>query len=699
MNYQIIHDRPGRVRVRFGPNSFNREEGYGIAALLTQKADAIQAETSPINGSVLIYYPKSGRRKILMTLDHICTLPTLPKGKPDDSVKLREASNEFQDQLIAHVGRHFLRKLLFPAPVRTALILFRAARYIKDGLEALLDGHLNVAVLDAASIGTSLIQRSYSTAASIMMLLGVSELLEDYTRKKTRLALSQSLALNIDRVWLVKDGQEKSVPISTIQPGDEICVRSGSVIPLDGEVTNGEAMVNESSMTGEPLAVLRSVDSSVYAGTVVEEGTLCIRVRTLVNDTRLTKIASMIDTSETLKASVQSHAERLADRIVPFSLLSSLVTLAVTRNPVKASSVLMVDYSCALKLSTPICVISAMHEAANHNMMVKGGKFLETFSRTDTIVFDKTGTLTDACPQVAKVIPMEGYERQEILRIAACLEEHFPHSMAKAIVRQAELEHLAHREEHAEVKYVVAHGIASTLYGEQVLIGSAHFVFDDEQIPLSESEQKIIDTETNGYSTIFLAIGNKLAGIICIEDPVRPEAREVIQALKDLGIRHVMMLTGDSEHAAIAACRLLGITVYRSQVLPEDKASIIQELKAKGHTVVMTGDGINDSPALSAADVSVAMKDGSDIAREVADIALLSKDLHRLVILRRLSMALMSRIHQNYRFILGFNTSLIAGGILGLLGPASSALLHNLSTMAVSIYSMKPFLPNEPERE
>ena len=697
MNYKIIHDRPGRLRVRFGPNSFSREEGYGIASFLMQKADAIQAETSPVNGSILIYYPETGRSKILTALDHICTLPRLPKGKPDDRVKLREASSEFQDQLIAHVGRHYLRKLLLPAPVRTALILYRSARYIKDGLGALLDGNLNVAVLDAASIGTSLVQRSYSTAASIMMLLGVSELLEDYTRKKTRIALSQSLALNIDRVWLVKNEQEKSVPISTIQPGDEICVRSGSVIPLDGVVTNGEAMVNESSMTGEPLAVLRSADSSVYAGTVVEEGTLYIRVRTLANDTRLTKIASMIDASESLKADVQSQAERLADRIVPFSLLTSFVTLAVTRNPIKAASVLMVDYSCALKLSTPICVISAMHEAADHNMMVKGGKFLETFSRADTIVFDKTGTLTDACPQV--VIPMEGYERQEILRTAACLEEHFPHSMAKAIVRQAELEHLAHREEHAEVKYVVAHGIASTLYGEQVLIGSAHFVFDDEQIPLSESEQKIIDTETNGYSTIFLAIGNKLAGIICIEDPVRPEAREVIQALKDLGIRHVMMLTGDSEHAAIAACRLLGITEYRSQVLPEDKASIIQELKAKGHTVVMTGDGINDSPALSAADASVAMKDGSDIAREVADIALLSKDLHRLVILRRLSMALMSRIHQNYRFILGFNTSLIAGGILGLLGPASSALLHNLSTMAVSIYSMKPFLPNEPERE
>ena len=685
MNYKIIHDRPGRLRVRFGPNSFSREEGYGIASFLMQKADAIQAETSPVNGSILIYYPETGRSKILTALDHICTLPRLPKGKPDDRVKLREASSEFQDQLIAHVGRHYLRKLLLPAPVRTALILYRSARYIKDGLGALLDGNLNVAVLDAASIGTSLVQWSYSTAASIMMLLGVSELLEDYTRKKTRIALSQSLALNIDRVWLVKNEQEKSVPISTIQPGDEICVRSGSVIPLDGVVTNGEAMVNESSMTGEPLAVLRSADSSVYAGTVVEEGTLYIRVRTLANDTRLTKIASMIDASESLKADVQSQAERLADRIVPFSLLTSFVTLAVTRNPIKAASVLMVDYSCALKLSTP--------------MMVKGGKFLETFSRADTIVFDKTGTLTDACPQVAKVIPMEGYERQEILRTAACLEEHFPHSMAKAIVRQAELEHLAHREEHAEVKYVVAHGIASTLYGEQVLIGSAHFVFDDEQIPLSESEQKIIDTETNGYSTIFLAIGNKLAGIICIEDPVRPEAREVIQALKDLGIRHVMMLTGDSEHAAIAACRLLGITEYRSQVLPEDKASIIQELKAKGHTVVMTGDGINDSPALSAADASVAMKDGSDIAREVADIALLSKDLHRLVILRRLSMALMSRIHQNYRFILGFNTSLIAGGILGLLGPASSALLHNLSTMAVSIYSMKPFLPNEPERE
>lgn len=699
MRYQIIHDTPGRLRVRFGPDFFNREEGFGIAGLLKQEAGAISVETTPVNGGVLIYYPAGNREHIVSLLDSVSTRSCLPKGKPDDEAKLKEASCEFQNQLISHVGKHYLRKLLLPAPIRTAITLYRAARYIKNGLSALSDGQLNVAVLDAASIGTSLLQKSYSTAASIMMLLGVSELLEDYTRKKTRLALSQSLALNIDRVWLVQGKSEEAVPISTIRPGDTICVRSGSVIPLDGEISGGEAMVNESSMTGEPLAVLRAEGDSVFAGTVVEEGTLYIRVRTLANDTRLTKIASMIDTSETLKADVQSHAEQLADRIVPFSLLTALLTLAATRDPVKAASVLMVDYSCALKLSTPICVISAMHEAADHNMMVKGGKFLETFSRADTIVFDKTGTLTDACPKVAKVIPMAGYERNEVLRTAACLEEHFPHSVAKAIVRQAELEQLSHREEHAEVKYVVAHGIASTLYGERVLIGSSHFVFDDEGILISEEEQQIIDAETNGYSTIFLSIGDRLAGIICVEDPVRPEAKEVIQKLKALGIRHIIMLTGDSEPAAIAACKALGITEYRSQVLPEDKASIIQKLKASGHTVIMTGDGINDSPALSAADVSVAMKDGSDIAREVADIALLSRDLHRLVILRQLSTALMDRIHKNYRFILGFNTSLIAGGILGILGPSSAAFLHNLSTMAVSVYSTKRFLKDMSKKE
>ena len=567
-------------------------------------------------------------------------------------------------------------------------------------------------LMAVATIG-AMVLGDYPEAVSVMLFYQIGELFESYAVGRSRKNIGDLMDIRPDYANVeTADGVTRVKP-EQVAVGDTIVVKPGERVPLDGTVLTGTSALNMSALTGESAPVDVTEGSAVVSGSVNLSGVLRLRVEKVYAESTVARILELVENSSLKKAHTERFITKFA-RVYTPSVCGAALALAILPPVVRlimgipadwgewvyrALTFLVISCPCALVISIPLSFFGGIGGASARGILIKGSSYLEMLAKTDRVVFDKTGTLTDACPQVAKVIPMEGYERQEILRIAACLEEHFPHSMAKAIVRQAELEHLAHREEHAEVKYVVAHGIASTLYGEQVLIGSAHFVFDDEQIPLSESEQKIIDTETNGYSTIFLAIGNKLAGIICIEDPVRPEAREVIQALKDLGIRHVMMLTGDSEHAAIAACRLLGITEYRSQVLPEDKASIIQELKAKGHTVVMTGDGINDSPALSAADASVAMKDGSDIAREVADIALLSKDLHRLVILRRLSMALMSRIHQNYRFILGFNTSLIAGGILGLLGPASSALLHNLSTMAVSIYSMKPFLPNEPERE
>jgi heavy metal translocating P-type ATPase len=497
--------------------------------------------------------------------------------------------------------------------------------------------------------------------------------------------------LNIDNVWVVTENGDVLMPLSGIAVGDLIRVRMGGIIPLDGEVADGTALVNEASMTGEPLAVMRKTGHTVYAGTVVEEGSISIKVKTLAENTRIQNIVSMIDQSEALKAGIQSKAEKLADTIVPFSFIGSALTLIFTRNISKATSVLMVDYSCAIKLTTPICVISAMREAANRKMLVKGGKHLEAFALADTIVFDKTGTLTVASPKAEKVVAFDGFTTDEVLRISACLEEHFPHSVAKAIVRQAEEQNLHHEEEHADVEYIVAHGISSILNGERVLIGSAHFIFDDEGIPLGDKEKAIIEKESGGYSVVYLAVGKRAAGMICVNDPVRTEAKDVLAKLKNLGLKRIIMLTGDGEAAARNACEALGIDEYYSQVLPETKAEVLRYLRDSGHTVIMVGDGVNDSPALSCADVSVAMKDGADIAKEVADITLLSEKLDGLVELRVLSNRLLERIHTNYRAILGFNTVLLLLGLGGAITPATSAVLHNLSTLALSGASVRQF--------
>ena len=698
MKYKIVYDKPGRLRLRMGRSAFSAEQGYGIEELLLSESWGLAAEACCVNGGILIHYKLGCRNQVLSLLERL-DKKNLPVSQKREANQLRELNDSFSYSLALVLCKHYMVKLLLPAPLRAILTVRRAFSYFGKGLRSLQKGKLGVDVLDGAAVMAATAQKDFKTAASIMTLLHISELLEDYTRKKAQQTLAQSLALHVDKAWLVGDEEDVFTSISEIRIDDRIRVHTGGVIPLDGEVTDGEAILNEASMTGESLGVLRKKGHSVYAGTVVEEGSLVIKVRTLADNTRIQNIVSLIDQSEALKAGVQSKAEKLADSIVPFSFLTSVATLILTRNITKAMSVLLVDYSCAIKLTTPICVISAMHQAANQKILVKGGKYLEACANADTVIFDKTGTLTAAYPKVAKVIPFGGLSRNEALKISACLEEHFPHSLAKAIVRQAEIENLQHREEHAEVEYVVAHGISSILHGKQVLIGSGHFVFDDMGIPVTEEEKTTISLDSEGYSTVFLSMGGRLAGMICVEDPVRQEAKHTLDALRKLGIKRIIMLTGDGESAAKAACKALSITEFHAQVLPEEKADIVRSLKNQGHTVMMVGDGINDSPALSCADVSIAMKDGADIAKEVADITLLGENLDDLLILRRLSMALFERINKNYRFILGFNTSLLLLGITGIVAPGTSAVLHNVSTMLLSGMSMQSYLTDYDGKE
>ena len=545
-------------------------------------------------------------------------------------------------------------------------------------------------MLDGASICACLIQKNYNTAGTVMFLLSVSGLLEDYTRARTRAALTDSLAIKADQVWLAGKDVDTLIPMSQLQVDDCIRVRTGSVIPVDGQITEGEAYINEASMTGEPLAVMKSAGASVFAGTVVEEGSVVIKVRKLSSDTKISKIIELIDNSENLKAGVQSKAERLADSIVPYSFLAFGLTLLFTRNVTKAVSVLMVDYSCAIKLSTPIAVISAIKEAADDDVTVKGGKYLEEYALADSIVFDKTGTLTNAEPVLEKVIALGDYSEAETLKIAACLEEHFPHSVARAIVKGAADRDIDHAEEHAEVQYIVAHGISTTLHGKRAIIGSRHFVCEDEGIEITDEQQAEIDEKSGACSVVYLAVGNKLTGALCISDPPRPEAEEAVKQLKEAGITNIIMLTGDSAKAAEITAQKLGISDFRAQVLPEDKHRYVQQLKEHGHRVIMVGDGINDAPALAAANVSVAMSDASDIAKETADITVRGADLTQLAAIRQLSEKLMHRINSNYRFILLFNSMLLLSGAFGLLQPSASALLHNASTMAICAKSMTP---------
>ncbi len=698
MKYKVMHDNGSRLRVRAGQWAFTEKEGYGLASLLSNQSFIHEVYTSHRNGSILIYYDEGieNKEKIFEILDSI-TLDDLFEAEPIQTQTSKEISENFYMKLSKMVLHRGIYKLFLPMPVRHALTVYHSAKYIWNGLDSLTSFRVDVALLDGAAVAGALLHRHYKPASSMMFLLSISDALEDYTIQKAKSTLKDSLALNIDTVWVVgEDGEERQCPAVDIGKGDKIKIHMGDVIPVDGKVIEGEGMVNEASMTGEPLAVHKRPGKTVHAGTVIEEGNLIVEVYSMNKETRLNKIIDLIENSEELKAETQSKAEKLADSIVPYSFIATALTYLITRNPTKALSVLMVDFSCAIKLTTPLSIISAMREASDNRMMVKGGKFLENYANADTIVFDKTGTLTNATPTVVKVVPMSRrYKRDDILRMAACIEEHFAHSIATAIVKYAEEEGLKHDEDHSEVEYIVAHGIVTEYDGKRAVIGSKHFLFDDEKVKVTKTQEKKIKKEAKEHSVVYLAIDGKLEGLICIDDPVRPEAKYVIEELKDLGIENIIMLTGDSESGAKAGAKALGITEYRSQVLPEDKSRIVEELKAEGKTVIMVGDGINDSPALAAADVSVSMKHSSDIAREVADISLLSDDLYDLVTLRKLSVGMLDKINKNYHNIVAVNGSLLALGVLGVIPPSTSSMIHNFSTMLFGLMSTRPVLNDE----
>lgn len=699
ISFTIAHDIPGRMRIRYGKDVFSPVEGEVLKRDLSNWTMIHSVEVNSITGSVLMQYDATCKDTLLKKL-HNLNLGYLKEADTSDIVfrsqtpEVKAMNAEYKRRFFKIIGKRYFIRWFLPTGIGNAITIYKSLGFIKEGLKSLSQMKVNVPLLDATSIGVSLLQKNFNIAGNIMMLLNISDLLEDYTRKKTKLELSNSLSIQFDKVWILEDGVEQEIAMSKLQKGDVVISQMGSMIPIDGEVVDGEAMINESSFTGEPLSKHVKKNDTVFAGTLVEEGKLFIRVRNLQDESRISNIVKMIDTNESLKASIQAKAEHLADSIVPFSFLGFFGVLALTRNVTRATSVLMVDYSCAIRLSTSIAVISAMLEASKRNVLVKGGKYLEAIKDADVIVFDKTGTLTNANPTVKKVVPLNGYTRDEVLRIAACLEEHFPHSVANAIVNQAKKEGLIHDEEHAKVEYIIAHGIATSLHGKRAIIGSDHFVFEDEDTEKTEDMDDVIHSlESEGAgSLIYLAIDNQVAGIISIYDPVKAEAKQAIHNLKTLGMTKVVMLTGDCDSAAKAVAHELDLDDYRASVLPEDKAAYIQMLKDQGHTVIMVGDGINDTPALSTADVSISMQDSSDLARELADITLVSSNLNELVILRKLAMHLFDRIHANYRFIVAFNSSLIGLGALGLMSPNTTSLLHNGSTFAIAASSTRNYL-------
>ena len=649
--------------------------------------DAIEKATVyERTGDVVLYY--RGRRA-----DAVQALSRYKFDQPEldalvTTADSRKLNQEYQEKMCDLVAGHFFRKLFLPAPIRAAYTVWRSIAFVWKGVRCLLRRRLEVEVLDALSIGVSVLRGDFSTAGSVMFLLNLGSLLEEWTRKKSLDDLARSMALNVDKVWVRSQGTEVLLPLTKVQPGDEIVVRSGNMVPLDGTVIEGEAMVNQAALTGESMPVRKAKGATVYAGTVVEDGECVFLAKAAGGANRYDKIVAMIEESEKLKSSTENRALELADKLVPWCLAGTVVTYALTRNVTRAISILMVDFSCALKLSMPLAVLSAMRECGTAHITVKGGKYLEALAKADTIVFDKTGTLTRATPQVVDIIPFSNSEKDDVLRLAACLEEHFPHSMANAVVRAAREQGLAHEEMHSEVEYIVAHGIASRVGGERVVIGSYHFVFEDEHCIVPADEQEKFDQMPAEYSHLYMAASGQLVGVICIADPLRPEAASVLRQLHKLGIRNAVMMTGDSYRTAEAIARQVGVDQFFAEVLPEDKANFVQKAKAEGHTVVMIGDGINDSPALSAADIGIAIHSGAAIAREIADVTIKADSLEELVTLKTIANALQHRVSSNYRFVLSFNSTLIALGALGILQPAASAMLHNLSTIGISLRSM-----------
>ena len=649
--------------------------------------DAIEKATVyERTGDVVLYY--RGRRA-----DAVQALSRYKFDQPEldalvTTADSRKLNQEYQEKMCDLVAGHFFRKLFLPAPIRAAYTVWRSIAFVWKGVRCLLRRRLEVEVLDALSIGVSVLRGDFSTAGSVMFLLNLGSLLEEWTRKKSLDDLARSMALNVDKVWVRSQGTEVLLPLTKVQPGDEIVVRSGNMVPLDGTVIEGEAMVNQAALTGESMPVRKAKGATVYAGTVVEEGECVFLAKAAGGANRYDKIVAMIEETEKLKSSTENRALELADKLVPWCLAGTVVTYALTRNVTRAISILMVDFSCALKLSMPLAVLSAMRECGTAHITVKGGKYLEALAKADTIVFDKTGTLTRATPQVVDIIPFSNSEKDDVLRLAACLEEHFPHSMANAVVRAAREQGLSHEEMHSEVEYIVAHGIASRVGGERVVIGSYHFVFEDEHCIVPADEQEKFDRIPAEYSHLYMAASGQLVGVICIADPLRPEAASVLRQLHKLGIRNTVMMTGDSYRTAEAIARQVGVDQFFAEVLPEDKANFVQKAKAEGRTVVMIGDGINDSPALSAADIGIAINSGAAIAREIADVTIKADSLEELVTLKTIANALQHRVSSNYRFVLSFNSALIALGALGILQPAASAMLHNLSTIGISLRSM-----------
>ena len=694
-NFKIVHEIDGRLRVRFGQYAFTNEQATILKSDFLKLEYVRYVEAHYKNGSLLLVFDENYKNEVFGYLKSydLSTLQNreIPKNC---SQNLQVLDQSFKHELIKIFAKRYAVKLFLPNVVGKGIAIYKALAYFKAGIASLGNKRIDVPVLDATSIGISLLRKEFNTASNIMLMLKISELLEDYTRQKVTLQLGDSLMNKFDKVWIYKDGQEQEIAMSDLKQGQTVIVQTGSMVPIDGEIIDGEAMVNESSFTGEPLSKRVTLNDTVYAGTLIEEGKIFVKVRNLQDESRIAKIIDMIDTNESLKASIQSKAEHMADAIVPYSFLGFFGVWAFTRNLTRATALLLVDYSCAIRLSTSISVISAMQEASMHNVLVKGGKHLESMKDANVIVFDKTGTLTHAKPVVLDVVPLQDYTREEVLKIAACLEEHFPHSVANAIVHQAEIENLKHREEHAEVKYVIAHGISTSLKGEDVIIGSSHFVFEDEGVEMTQEIKSLISSlESKGSSSlIYLAISKKLAGIMSIYDPLKPEAKEVIQELRDIGFDKVIMLTGDSPSCAKTIAKQLNLDDLRAGILPEEKASYIESLKKEGNTVVMVGDGINDTPALSMADVSISLQDSSDIARELADITLVSNSLNDIVALRMISEGLFKRIHSQYRLIVSLNTSFIVLGALGLLTPQMLAMLHNGSTFLIASGSTRSLL-------
>ena len=690
MRFKIEHEIRGRVRLHICQKRMTCRQADQLEYFLTKLNGVISVKVVERNQDVVICY-SDNREEMLRAIQRF----SYEKAEAPESYLQnsgREMNGEYWEKMVNHVVLHYGKKIFLPLPVRTFLTTLKSVKYIWKGVRTLAKCRIEVPVLDATAIGVSMLRGDFSTASSVMFLLGFGEILEDWTHKKSVDDLARSMSLNVSKVWLITEDSEVQVGTDEIKPGDRVRIHMGTVIPFDGIVTEGEAMVNEASLTGESMPVAKHESSYVYAGTVMEEGELTIRVKETSGSTKFEKIVTMIEETEKLKSAVESKAEHLADRLVPYTLAGTALTYALTRNVTKALSILMVDFSCALKLAMPISVLAAIREANAHHITVKGGKFLEEVAEADTIVFDKTGTLTKAQPTVVDVVSFNGDSKENLLRLAACMEEHFPHSMAKAVMDAAKERGLTHEEMHSKVEYIVAHGISTMVDGRKAIIGSHHFVFEDEKCTIPAGKEELFKNLPEEYSHLYLGIEGELAAVICIEDPLRPEAPEVIKQLRKAGFTQIVMMTGDSDRTAKAIAARVGVDKYYSEVLPEDKAKFVEEAKAQGRKVLMVGDGINDSPALSAADVGIAISDGAELAREIADITIGADDLSVMVTLKEISNGLMDKIHKNYRRIVGINGSLIALGVTGVIQPTMSALLHNTSTLLIGMDSMKSVL-------